>query len=444
MNGMRPLALALLSTAFLYAAEYPAVQVQPGAAAFGANIQRTMSLLATSTAQHPNTVRILFYGQSITKQDWSRQVAGYLRERYPHANLEIRNLSIGGYDSPRLIRTLPHDVYAFYPDLVIFYDYGPQPEYEQMIRDILTHTDAEIAIQNDHTTWMPLPDQPANPAEEKRRLSHDRHSFEWLPELARKYGLEMIEQRRAWEAYLTENHLKPADLLADGVHLNRQGNFVMAEIVKQYLRYRPEIHSSPRQAIAPRWSGGRATVDFDGNRIEASGTGQGVRVLIDGHPPSQMPELYSITRPSDTWNVDWPALNHVGSEKPLLVEEWTAKVTDKVEDDSAFHFTLAGSKTGPDGSGSSLELFVSKSGRIVIEPNDWEGIKRARELKKVPMPVGFEIRWKVLPLFQDVYLPGSNAVVLASGLANGRHTLELIADGDPPKVTLTVYKPKLK
>ena len=37
----------------------------PAASGWGKNIQRTMRLLATSTAENRNTVRILFYGQSI-------------------------------------------------------------------------------------------------------------------------------------------------------------------------------------------------------------------------------------------------------------------------------------------------------------------------------------------------------------------------------------------
>jgi len=43
-----------------------------------------MSLLATSTPGHRNPVRILFYGQSITKQEWSQQVAQDIRTRFPY------------------------------------------------------------------------------------------------------------------------------------------------------------------------------------------------------------------------------------------------------------------------------------------------------------------------------------------------------------------------
>ena len=55
----------------------------PDASDWGKNIQRTMRLLATSTAEKRNTVRILFYGQSITEQKWARLVEDDLRWRFP-------------------------------------------------------------------------------------------------------------------------------------------------------------------------------------------------------------------------------------------------------------------------------------------------------------------------------------------------------------------------
>ena len=90
-------------------------------ASLGSKIQRTMTLLATSTPRKPNRVRILFYGQSVTLNPWWRDVAEHLRGTYPHADIEIENLAIGGYTAPVLIRTAEFDLYAFYPDLLIFH-----------------------------------------------------------------------------------------------------------------------------------------------------------------------------------------------------------------------------------------------------------------------------------------------------------------------------------
>ena len=77
----------------------------------GQNIQRTMSLLATSTPQRRNKVRILFYGQSITEQDWWKQVADDLKKRFPNADLDVQNRAIGGFASQLLIRPAEHDVF---------------------------------------------------------------------------------------------------------------------------------------------------------------------------------------------------------------------------------------------------------------------------------------------------------------------------------------------
>ena len=93
-------------------ADYPAVHF-PDPAGWGKNIQRTMRLLATSTPEHRNTVRILFYGQSITEQGWSRLVEEDLRKRFPHANLIIENRALGGFSSQLLVKTAETDLYPF-------------------------------------------------------------------------------------------------------------------------------------------------------------------------------------------------------------------------------------------------------------------------------------------------------------------------------------------
>ena len=93
-------------------------------ASLGSNIQRTMTLLATSTPQKRNRVRVLFYGQSVTRNPWWQDVAEHLRKSYPYADLEIENLAIGGYSAPVLIHTAEFDLYPHYPDLLIFHVYG--------------------------------------------------------------------------------------------------------------------------------------------------------------------------------------------------------------------------------------------------------------------------------------------------------------------------------
>ena len=101
---------------------------------YGRNIQRTMRLLAESTPEHRNTVRVLFYGQSITEQKWSDQVADDLRRRFPNANLIIENRALAGFASQMLVKTAETDLYPFQPDLLIFHVYGAHDKYEDIIR----------------------------------------------------------------------------------------------------------------------------------------------------------------------------------------------------------------------------------------------------------------------------------------------------------------------
>jgi hypothetical protein len=110
---------------------------------WGRNIQRTMRLLATSTPEQHNTVRILFYGQSITEQKWSQFVADDLRQRFPHANLIIENRALAGFSSQLLVKTAETDLYPFQPDLLIFHVYGAHDKYEDIIRRTRERTTAE-------------------------------------------------------------------------------------------------------------------------------------------------------------------------------------------------------------------------------------------------------------------------------------------------------------
>ena len=85
-------ALALVAVVLIAAApsSFPPTNF-PDSSNWGCNVQRTMRLLATSTPENRHTVRILFYGQSITEQNWTKLVADDLRQHFPHANLVIEN-----------------------------------------------------------------------------------------------------------------------------------------------------------------------------------------------------------------------------------------------------------------------------------------------------------------------------------------------------------------
>src|SRR5205807_1786374 len=162
----------------------------------GLHVQRTMTLLATSAPQHHHKVRILFYGQSITEQDWWKQVAADLRQRFPHADLEIENRAIGGFAAQLLIRPAEHDLYPFYPDLLIFHVYGSNQEYEQIIKNARSRTTAEVLMQKDHVTrWPP---QVIDEKKDKGAWWDDLMNQHILPEIARKYDCGLVDIRGPW------------------------------------------------------------------------------------------------------------------------------------------------------------------------------------------------------------------------------------------------------
>lgn len=442
------------------AAPFPAPE-KTDSASFGGALQRSMTLMATSTPHQRNAVKVLFYGQSITKQNWWMDVAGRLRAQYPYADLTIVNRSIGGFAANLLKRTMAADILPFYPDLIIMHDYGGESDYEEIIRWIRSNTTAELALATDHITWMP-DEAGANDTEKLKSYNwHERHCAEWMPQMARKYGIEIVDIRTPWKKYLAANHLKPADILSDGVHLNAQGEYLMASLVSEYLRYDPKF---PRQAwsglavdVKPEWKQGRLALEFQGNRLDllaSRGDRQPWtkgRILIDGRPPSSHEQLYAFTRPSDGAAVDWPFVIHVGHEAPLQVEDWFLTITKTDPANQAVEFEVRGSKTGPDGSGISTERFVSRSKRVVLEPADWH-LNRAYELRKTTTPVGAVCHWRVEPLFRDFYEPPrvddrtrEYPVTVARGLSNGTHRLEIISETPEALLleSIRIYRPPL-
>ena len=439
----------------------------PDTSGWGRNIQRTMRLLATSTAEKRNTVRILLYGQSITEQKWTRLVEEDLRRRFPHADLIVENRALGGFASQMLVKTAETDLYPFQPDLLIFHVYGAHDKYEDIIRRTRERTTAEILMQNDHVTkpadFTEETDAAKLPPAGKHWDAFMNHN--WLPSLAKKYGAELCDQRALWKAYLTENKLEPQALLSDSVHLNAHGEWFMAECVKAYLRYDPKLGPSAAEDWVKtyevgkevKWVDGKLRLDFEGSRVEMvcqPGTAAPAGVRIDGRRPSEFAELYgftrAVTKPEGKWLVKWPVIAPIGSQTRLLVEDWTLAVTKDAQNEKLFVFTLTGTKTGSDGEGRSDARFVSKSGRVVLETNDWN-VTYATSLAGIkPVPEKFDVKWRVEPRFVDEFVsPGANdasietTITLTQGLPSTKHTLEVSGDSATPIRAIRVYRPPL-
>jgi hypothetical protein len=469
MAAKSALTCVLLATpVFTEAAEktYPPPTPAKDTSGYGAKIPRTMALLATSTPEHRNHVRILVYGQSISAQEWSYAVERDLRARFPNADIEFANRSIGGFASQWLVRSAEQDLYPFYPDLMIFHVFGAHNTYEDIIANTRKRTTAEIAICTDHLAASEMP----NAAGAYEDQGWTQFMMTFVPTVAEKYGCEIIDIRGAWKTYVMTNGIQPQALLKDGIHLNDWGNFLYAEIVKRQLVHNPDVPANNWRDLVKtyevgrdiQWKHGRLTLDFEGNRVDAIAavsTGGVARttVRIDGQPPSAFDECFAFTCPSQGCGTWQPGIKRVSSKTLRIAEEWTARVTAFDPKTKVFEFEVTGSRTGQDGKGASDRTFVSDSGRVVIEadvrlPNlkpdtDW---RMPGENDSGVVPVGFEVKWKCVPMFVATYeapriqVPTREvATTLVQGLCNGRHTLELKAEdgGAAPVRALRVYRP---
>lgn len=450
------------------AADFPPPLTLGDTATYGRNIQRTMKLLEESSAENPNTVRILFYGQSITEQNWSKIVADDLKVRFPHADLIIENRALGGFASNLLEKTAETDLYPFQPDLLIFHVYGAHDKYENIIRRVRERTCAEILIQTDHITNVSNLTEETDPAKAIIQSGQwdSFMNYNFLPSLAAKYGAELCDQRSLWKHYLTDIKLEPQALLRDNIHLNAHGEYLMAEIVKAHLQRNPKFDPAPAETWVKTYvvgkdltvAEGKLSLAFEGNRIDVickSTSSLAAQFTIDGRQPFEIPELYSFTpaqtTPPGKWLVKWPIIAPITSEKPLQLEEWTMEITKAAgADEKLFNFNLSGSKTGPDGEGRSDAQFISNSGRISISPEAWNANYSLALAGIKPPPEKFTVKWNVIPLFLDTnkVLSVSDSkkeytVTLAQGLINGKHQLDISGPTVSLIKAIRIYRPSL-
>ncbi len=469
---------SLAATAETPLKKLPPIPPHPHVEFLGSRIQRTMTLLATSTAKHRNNVRILFYGQSIQAQGYvSRMVTAALKKRYPYANIITANPSLGGYEGPSLVRTSAHDIYPFYPDLVVFHVYGGNEsgEVERILSNIRRYTTAEIL------TWTHHVDNYNGERDPWRDSDSAYRRY-----LAQKYDCELVEVREEWKAFRKQYNIARADLLHDNIHLNKLGGELLGKLVLRHFRFNPLFPCAwfntvrtyeARRALEERqdeitligdWrrhrngvisssKDARLRLEFYGNRIDVvaqwsnprkMGT---ARVLIDGRAPSTYAAAYAATRPDTNPFYGRTCLKRVTLGKNPVAETWTCTMSNMSKDGKTFDFEVTGSVTGPDGKGTHDKPFVSNSGRIIIDPHDFTW-HHSHIVSKKPMPATIKFGWKVVLMGSDTYAPGKfknrgrvdNHTVI-QGIANNKHVLELVINGDGvvPVGSIVAYRPPM-
>jgi hypothetical protein len=447
---------------------------------FGKHIQRTMGLLASSTPEHPNEVNILFYGQSIMQQGYVEDhVIQKLQSDYPHAVIHWENKAIGGYEAPSLVRTADADLYPFHPDLVVFHVYGGETgAFEEIMVRIRKRTTAEVLTWTHHL--QPRDFTNASFRDNREVASDLRRSMET------KYGIEVVDVREVWGRYLEDSGLSAQDLLNDTIHPNIAGGDLMGSIISPHFVFRPEVRpvlsnyveTIPVERLGSRDTGltefersgwrtsgshligrkedGVLSFSFVGNRVDLypgqfKGTTGTAGIRINGRPPSAIKELYAATRTSPAPQVWWPTIKRIGIGDSPVEEEWTLTVTGTNSAQDVFEFSLRGSVTGFDGSGRSDQDFVSESGRILIEADDWH-LAFALSYRNQSLPANFTVTWRVYPQTPDTFqleagqgVFNAPAYRIIKGLPSSRHYIEIIPldDNPVPIAAIIVHRPPL-
>lgn len=452
---------------------FPLPQAVEPAGGFGAKIQRTMTRLATSTPEQRNHVRVLFYGQSVTRNPWWQNVAKDLRKRFPHADLEIENRAIGGYGGPILINTAEYDLYPFYADLVIFHVWGgvESGHQEKIIRRLRQRTTADVLLWTSNLRWpreVPPDGDPQHPSV-LAKDGQDQAIADLYHRLGKELECEVADVRVGMQRYLAQHKRVVKDTLRDTVHPNELGNFLIAELVKPHLRHNPKASTATRKkpetdiliddARVKHHSDGSLTLTFTGNRIDVIAQPDArpseASVFIDEKRPSEFPELYYHSRPSPTPVAGRPAIHRLEHEAHPQVENWTARILECDPAKDILRYSVHGSKTGDDGIGNHTQRFVSNSGRVVIESKMWM-VNWSLRYRKTKLPKDFLVTWETKALFVDTWKTPANIdrtrkatamTTLAQGLENKRHTLRMVPWRKGTKLPLQgyrVYRPPLK
>jgi hypothetical protein len=391
----------------------------------------------------------------------------YFRSRFPRMPKIIYRKMAGNSTSYHFAHGWArHLVIPDQPDVVLIYNFGKPEDLEQLIVELRRHTTADIIVGTLH--WC-IPHKPLWGQPDAKNSHQDPVA---MRAMCRKYGVEFVENRLELTEYMTANNLTIESLLGDSVHQTpyaaRITNMNIARHFHRAAKFAYDLRSRERRveagsaavktkgrwtkadggALATTQKDGSVTVSFIGNRIDLIGwraaDGGSVDVFIDGRPADQAPVFYTGYITPNPKNAPAPpnpprdrSPHRVTLGAKIVPQQWTITMTSDTGD-----YELAGSVTGPDGAGNAKKPFTSKSGQIVIEPEFW----RLPETNKTSDKFTFEVTRCAVARAEFKGEKAKFRLPLVQNLANGPHTLKLVARGDGPVCVeaFDVFEPPLK
>ncbi|MBT3380416.1 MAG: SGNH/GDSL hydrolase family protein [Lentisphaerae bacterium] len=407
----------------------------------------------------------------------------HIRRRFPNAPEIIYKKHVGSAVPWQYVRGWArHIVVPEQPDLVLIYTLGDPSDLNALLQELREGTTADIIVPSIHwrirdkKNWGVVEDAVDQKVSELR-------------EVCLAHGVEFVESRREWAAYMREHRMEvaidaEAGLLKDAVHQSDHGALVINENIARHFAVPDTFSYEPsdrerRLSLAEPFGGKDGEqvtvsgehrrgesgelvfeeegaclrVTFRGNRIDvwtdlhpSGGTGA---ICIDGVPGGEVTAFYPTYISCGPKNAR-PERGSMADQCPhgvvlgsaLVPQKWTIEMLD----DNG-NFELTGSVTGRDGRGQNETAFTSTSGQIRIVPELWRR-QRVRRSKVFTNREGDTFTFAVVRSCQSVLSTHGDVGSVqchrvVSGLPNGLHLLEIRAKGDGALVFrgVDVYEP---
>ena len=205
--------------------------------------------------------KIVFLGDSITQQaeDFEDGFISLIRQNLVQDKFELVGKGIGGNKVSDLLTRYKSDVIDLNPDIVFIYigindvwhkyDFGTGSDidlYEKGLRTIISDIKSlgskivlcTPTVIGENTGDFVLGNQ-FKDVETMEKMNGDLDTFsEVVRKLSNEYGTELLDLRKIFMDYLAENNTNNDSagiLTTDGVHLNEQGNKLIADQMIKFI-----------------------------------------------------------------------------------------------------------------------------------------------------------------------------------------------------------------
>ena len=205
--------------------------------------------------------KIVFLGDSITQQaeDFEDGFISLIRQNLVQNKFELVGKGISGNKVSDLLTRYKSDVIDLNPDIVFIYigindvwhkyDFGTGSDidlYEKGLRTIISDIKSlgskivlcTPTVIGENTGDFVLGNQ-FKDVETMEKMNGDLDTFsEVVRKLSNEYGTELLDLRKVFMDYLAENNINndaAGILTTDGVHLNEQGNKLIADQMIKFI-----------------------------------------------------------------------------------------------------------------------------------------------------------------------------------------------------------------